>query len=348
VVYNTANNTTSGIKDIDTISGTTGTITGVQEPSETLANRVYYVFVKAINDLGESAYSPAGIGIFPPPTAPTVAAYAANQLHVTWTAVPGANAYEVYYNTTNTTDGATQWTANPTATNVAITGLIVDTTYYVWVKARFNNPLTISGFSPAGSGTVPIKPAAPVAAPTVTPGVRQLALSWTPVTGTTSYEVWYGTSSDSNAAVKFGDTPLTTAVITKLADVTSYYVWIKAKNIDGASGFSPAASGTTQAPSDISIDRGTVIVKDSGGAAVTGITLFKSTSGASPQTITLSVDGTFANGQWYVDGVGKGGNATLSLDADDYTATVHSVSFAGWRNGVYVSSTPIPFTVYDL
>jgi hypothetical protein len=123
-------------------------------------------------------------------------------------------------------------------------------------------------------------------------------------------------------------------------------VWIKAKNIAGTTGFSASASGTTQAPSGISVDRGAVTVKDAANAVVSSITLFKSGSGT-PQTITLSVDGTFANGKWYVDGVAKGGSATLTLDADSYTATVHSVSFAGWRDGVYVSSTPIPFTVYE-
>jgi hypothetical protein len=347
VVYNTANNTTSGAKEIDTISGTAGTITGAKEISETLDNRVYYVFVKAINDLGESAYGPAGIGIFPPPTAPTVTPYTAEGVYAAWTVVPGANAYEVYYNTTDTTEDATKWSANPTTAGVAITGLTAGTRYYVWVKARFNTGPIISGFSPSGSGTVPVQLEDPTVAPVVTPGVRQLALSWTPVTGATSYEVWYGTSSDSNNAVKFGDTPFTTAAITKLADAVNYYVWIKAKNVVGTTGFSPSASGTTQTPSDISVDRGTVTVKDSGGAVVTGITLFKSGSGATPQTITLSVDGTFTNGQWYVDGISAGGSATLTLDADTYTATVHSVSFAGWRNGVYVSSTPIPFTAYE-
>jgi hypothetical protein len=123
-------------------------------------------------------------------------------------------------------------------------------------------------------------------------------------------------------------------------------VWIKAKNIAGTSGFSPSASGATQATSNISIDRGAVTVKDSGGAVVTGIALFKSDSSGTPRTIILSVDGTFTNSQWYVDGVSKGGSPTLSLDADDYAVTVHSVSFAGLRNGTYVSSAPIPFTVY--
>jgi hypothetical protein len=344
-VYNTANNITDA-KEIDTISGTTGTITGARESTETLDNRVYYVFVKAINAQGESVYSTAGIGIFPPPAAPVVTAYAVNQLYVSWTAVAGANGYDVYYNTADTTEGAES--ISSTAAGIALPAdLIAGETYYVWVKAKFNTPLTISGFSPAGRGTVPVKPADPAAAPVVTPGIRQLDLSWSAVSGATSYEVWYGTSNDSGTAVKFGDTPLTTAAITKLADATSYHVWIKAKNIVGTSAFSPVASGTTRPPSDISVDRGVVTVKDSDGGVVTGFALFKSGNTATPQTITLSVDGIFTNAQWYVDGNAAGGNATLSLDADTYAAAVHSVSFAGWRDGVYVSSTPIPFTVYD-
>jgi len=86
-------------------------------------------------------------------------------------------------------------------------------------------------------------PPAP-SAPAITVGDSQLMVSWTAVTGATAYEVWSGTTNSSAAATQFGnDVTVTNAVITGLTNNTTYYVWVKAKNSNGTSGFSPVASG---------------------------------------------------------------------------------------------------------
>jgi sugar lactone lactonase YvrE len=80
-------------------------------------------------------------------------------------------------------------------------------------------------------------------APTITPGDYQLTVSWAAVTGASSYEVWTGTSNDSASAAKYGgNVNGLTVTITELGK-TTYYVWIKAKDGEVASAFSPAASG---------------------------------------------------------------------------------------------------------
>jgi predicted CoA-binding protein len=89
-------------------------------------------------------------------------------------------------------------------------------------------------------------------------------------------------------------------------------------------------------------ERGTVIVKDADGNEVTSITLSKS---GTPSSVSLSVDGTFTGVTWYVDDVNIGTGGSLILDAANYTAKNHSVTFTSWRNGSYLSSGPIPFTV---
>jgi hypothetical protein len=89
----------------------------------------------------------------------------------------------------------------------------------------------------------PNAPSAP-AAPTVTTGNRQLTVNWTSVAGATAYEVWYGTIDNTGSAQKFGDDETgVTKTITNLTNDARYYVWVKAKNGVGTSGFSPSANG---------------------------------------------------------------------------------------------------------
>jgi hypothetical protein len=176
------------------------------------------------------------------PSTPLVVA-ADQQLTVSWTAVPAANSYQVFYGTANNSAGSTQWGADVTGTSATITGLLNGTTYYVWLKAK--NAIGISGFSSAATGTpeAPLAASAAPGAPQVVAADQQLAVSWSAVAGASVYQVWYGTGSDPASAAQFGaDVSGTTAAITGLTNGVTYYVWIKAKNAIGTSGFSPPES----------------------------------------------------------------------------------------------------------
>jgi hypothetical protein len=173
------------------------------------------------------------------------------QLTVNWTAVTGATAYEVWYGTTNNSVSAAKYGADVTGLTATISSLTNGTPYYVWAKAK--NAAGTSGFSPSTSGTPLASVVAPPAsaalsspaAPVVTAGDGQLTVSWTAVTGATAYEVWTGTANDSASAAKYGaDVTGLTATISSLTNGTPYYVWAKAKNAAGTSGFSPSTSGT--------------------------------------------------------------------------------------------------------
>jgi hypothetical protein len=171
------------------------------------------------------------------PNAPKVTS-GDGQLTVSWDAVDGATAYEVWRGTSNNPSLAEKSGGDTNNTTITITSLTNGTTYYIWVKAK--NAIGVSDFSPSGSET----PAAP-AAPTVIPGDKQLVVIWDAVSGAASYEVWYGSANSSESAAKFGaDVNGTTVTITSLTNGTTYYVWIKAKNAIGASDFSPSGSKT--------------------------------------------------------------------------------------------------------
>lgn len=90
-------------------------------------------------------------------------------------------------------------------------------------------------------------PAAP-AAPTLTAGNGQLTAAWAAVSGATSYEVWGSTTNDNATAALDNTVTDNTCVITGLANGVPYYVWLKARNAGGASGFGPGGTGTPAAP----------------------------------------------------------------------------------------------------
>jgi hypothetical protein len=76
-----------------------------------------------------------------------------------------------------------------------------------------------------------------------------------------------------------------------------------------------------------------------------GISISK--SGAT-KTIVLTASTDYANPVWYVDGnaTGKSSAGSITLNAADYAATKHSVSFTGTKDGTLYSKE-IPFTVVD-
>jgi hypothetical protein len=189
------------------------------------------------------------------PGTPTVIE-ADRQLAVSWTAVSGAEAYEVYYGTEDNSSYAEKYGDDINgATETGIFSLTNGTTYYVWIKAK--NTAGTSGFSPSASGSPSENETPPLEAPAapsflrVTPSFNQITASWDAVGGVTAYEVHYDTSSNPGSATKFGDdigAAVTEITITPLLDSTSYYVWVKAKNSAGSSGFSPGVSARTSDP----------------------------------------------------------------------------------------------------
>ena len=167
--------------------------------------QAYSYTVVAVNGALASAAS-AAVSCTPVATAPSaptnLAAVAGNaQVVLTWTAPSGATGYRVYRNGTLIASPAT-----PGYTDTAVSN---GTTYsYTVAAVRQNSPVSATSSSVSATPTVP-----PLAAPAglaATPGDTQVALSWTAVSGATSYRVYRGpTLVGSPASTSFTDTGLT-------------------------------------------------------------------------------------------------------------------------------------------
>jgi len=212
-----------------TVTGLSRTITGLTNGT------TYHFWVKAINANGTSVASPMASGK-PVGNMGTVTLVSGNgQLVVSWSAVLGADQYEVYHSATNTIPGSPEQTVSATTT-ATISGLTNGTTYYVWVKPKNAN----------GSGNVSTvtsgKPLGTPGVPTVSPAYKQLLVTWTAVPGADEYEVYYGTGTTPTTLA----TTITgnTAAITGLTNGTTYYVRLRAKNTNGISDYGPNASNS--------------------------------------------------------------------------------------------------------
>jgi hypothetical protein len=327
------------------ISSTSTTITNM------INGTTYYVWIKAKNAMGTSDYSERASGIpLPPPTAPLTPTVAPGdrQLTVTWTAVVGADTYEVYYSGSATPPSSAQQ-SNISSTSTTITNLNNGTTYYVWIKAK--NAMGTSDYSERASG-IPFPPPVVPETPSVTIGNGQLTLTWNPVSGADSYEVYYSSSSTTPPNEPAGENVVingTSAVISDLSNGTTYYVWIKAKNLAGTSDYSENVSGTPLGTGNASIsigfNYGQITIAGSNGTNA----ISKSGANGMPISLSLSANG-YDNVFWYVDGdttnkILDSGTGII-VSASSYSVQIHSITFIGSRNGALYSQE-IPFTVFN-
>jgi fibronectin type 3 domain-containing protein len=187
-----------------------------------------------------------GGGTTTAPAAPAgVAATAStSQATISWTASPGAASYTIYYGPTAgvTKATATNTVSNVTGTSSTVAGLLDGSTYYFVVSAT--NGAGESGVSSEVSATPLAKPTGT----TVTAGDGQVTVAWTPVTGATSYTIYYATSAGVTTAT---GTPFANAVtpqaITGLTNGTTYYFVVVAHNSSGSSILSSEKSATPAA-----------------------------------------------------------------------------------------------------
>ncbi len=148
----------------------------------------------------------------------------ANQVDLSWTAVPDADEYELWR--WENTEGWVELDDSISGTTYADTGVTAGLTYYYQVSADGGN-----NWSNRVNETVGAYDASVFAAPTATS--TTVSLSWSAVTGATSYELWrYENSWTQIGGALTGTTHDDTNV--EIGKTYYYQVMAKGPNGDGA------------------------------------------------------------------------------------------------------------------
>ena len=221
---------------LGTVTATSYTNTGAK------AGTTYYYKVKAVNSVGESAYSNIVSGkvksVTPEPSAPVVKignSASSGKPMLTWNAVSGATSYKVYRATSKS--GTYSLLGTVTTTSYTNTGAKAGMTYYYKVKAV--NSAGESAYSNVVSGRATVT--------TLTMGHSASSgkpqLTWKAVSGATSYKVYRATSKNGAYSV-INTTKALTYTNTGAALGTTYYYKVEALNAAGKSmGFSAIVEG---------------------------------------------------------------------------------------------------------
>ena len=264
--YGTVNNINSAAslgRNVLKVGGllVSGEITG-------LTNGVtYYVWINAVFGTRESAYHmETGVPVYPPPVPYNVTAIPGERLiEVTWDALEDvecpAFSYEVALSTGVNPNAGNAVRRTTTEPRYMITVADLDgnppvngTAYNIWVRAsntdgnsEYSEPVNAT---PRPATSVPATPGTL----TVEPGKKRLKVTWDAVPGAASYQLYYSTSNNAATATLASEvipaSGTVSATIANLENGTAHYVWVRARNSRGTSGYSPAGTGT---PADAAV-----------------------------------------------------------------------------------------------
>jgi fibronectin type 3 domain-containing protein len=245
--YSLKRSTTNGgpYTQIATPSGTAYTDAGLTNGT------AYFYVVAAVNSAGTSANSAQASAtptapVTVPPVPTGLQATAGNaQVNLSWSASTGATSYILKRSTTS--GGPYTQIATPSGTAYTDTALTNGTPYY-YVVAAVNSAGTSANSSQASA-----TPTAPVSIPAVPTGLQatagnaQISLSWSAITGATSYSLRRSTTSGGPYTQIA--TPTTNSYVdTGLTNGTTYYYVVAAVNSAGSSANSAQVSATPSVP----------------------------------------------------------------------------------------------------
>jgi len=265
----------------------------------------YYYKVAGVGVGGEGPLSLEASGMVLPAAPTGVGATAGDgQNTITWSAVPGANSYNLYSSTTSPVTTSSTKTSGVSSGYVQ-SSLSNGTIYYYAVTAVQNGAESVL------SSQTNATPATGISAPglvTATPGVAQVSVSWSAVIGATSYNLYWNTSGGvTTGATKI--TGVTSAYLhTSLTPGTTYYYKVAAVDGGGEGPLSGEASATAEAAAPTGLvatpGDGSLAISWTAASGATSYNLYYSTSSTvttastkvpgvtSPYTLTSLTNGT--------------------------------------------------------
>jgi fibronectin type 3 domain-containing protein len=163
------------------------------------------------------------------------------QVTLRWASADGAASYNVYRSTTPGGEGSTPVATGIVGTTFLDTGLAGGTTYYYRVTSVAGNAESVStGEAFATPAAVPLPPPSNVFA---SAGAAQVTLTWSPVAGATSYNIYRSATPGGE-----GSTPFTTVtsgtgfIDSSVSAGKTYYYQVTAVNAAGESSRGAEAS----------------------------------------------------------------------------------------------------------
>jgi len=202
------------------------------------ANYYYYYKVAAYNANGTGSLSEpvsSATVLVGMPTGVTATA-SGTSIVISWNAVTNATGYRIYRSSSSTGTFAVIGTS--TTTSHTDTGLSTGTTYYYKVAAY--NGVREGTQSSYYSAT--IAPSTPTGLSTFAASTTSITISWSSVTGATSYYI-YRSTDPSGPFTQVGTSTTNSWTNTSISTNTTYYYKVAAYNSGGESPQSSASSG---------------------------------------------------------------------------------------------------------
>ena len=298
----------SGATSYEVKRGAGGTVTtvssGTSHPFSGLtANTEYTLYVRAKNSGGDSGWSSITTKTAPAAPSGLTATATSDSITLSWTAVTGATSYEIKRS------GSADVAMVSSSASYAFTGLTASTGYTVYVRAW--NSGGASEWSSLAATTAPLPPDGLDATATDT----GITLSWTAVTGATSYEVKQGAIDTATAA-----SSTTSHAFTGLTANTEYTLYVRSKNSGGTSEWSSLTKTTAPAPPSGLSAEATSTSLTLAWTAATGATSYEvkqgaaGTATAASSTTSHTFGGLTANTEYtlYVRSKNSGGTSEWS------------------------------------
>lgn len=183
------------------------------------------------------------LGAVPPPTALSVTVNNATNETLTWTAVPNADLYYVYKGTA--AGNEVFFTSVPGNKTTFVGQHLTPLATNTWIVRATAGGLPFSISNEVSATTTDILPAP--ATVTATPlNATRISVTWSAVTGATSYKIYQSTSGGSFVQVGAVLTPITTMQVANLTTKTTYMYEVLAVDSGGNLGhLSTPVSATT-------------------------------------------------------------------------------------------------------